>query len=425
MESKKLHLETRVLHSSYRSDETTKSVAVPIYQTTAFEFSSTEHAAKLFSLEEKGNIYTRLTNPTCEIFENKLADIEGGTSALSVSSGQTASLFSILNICQKGDNIISSTNLYGGTHTLFSSTLKKMGIEVRFCDPKNLKEFEQKIDKNTKAFYAETLPNPKLEVFPIEEVAKIAHDNNCPLIIDNTCAPLICSPFEHGANIVVYSATKYIGGHGTSLGGIIVENNSFDWKKHNNHPLMNAPDESYHGVIWSDIKENAFMTKARTTVLRDMGGALAPFNAYSFIQGLETLPLRMKAHCENAILIAQYLKKHPKIKKVIHPSIMQGQNKKNADKYLKNGYGALLGIELEGGKEAGRRFINNLELFYHVANIGDAKSLAIHPATTTHQQLTDEQQLSCGVTKGYVRLSIGIEHYKDLINDLEQALAKV
>jgi O-acetylhomoserine (thiol)-lyase len=425
MDNKNYHPQTKVLHSSYRSDKTTNSVTVPIYQTTAFEFDSAEHAANLFALKEGGNIYTRLTNPTCEIFEKRMADLHGGTAALAVSSGQTATMFSVLNLCEKGDNFVSSTDLYGGSHTLFSSTFKKMGIEVRFADPKNPENFKELIDEKTRCIYAETLPNPKLEVFPISEVAKIANSANIPLIMDNTCAPIICNPFDFGASIIVYSTTKYIGGHGTSLGGMIIESGDFDWKSAKDTlPLLNEPDESYHGIVWSDFEKSAYIIKARSTLLRDVGGAMSPFNAFSFIQGLETLPLRMRAHCENATKIASFLENHPKVLKVIHPSVMSGVAKQRADKYLCHGQGALMGIELKGGIEAGRKFIDNLKLFYHVANIGDARSLAIHPATTTHQQLTKEEQLASGVTEGYVRLSIGIEYPEDLIADLTQALEK-
>lgn len=421
------HVETIVLHAGYRSDPTTNSVAVPIYQTTSYQFNSPEHAANLFALKELGNIYTRIMNPTCAVLEERIAALEGGVAALALGSGQAASLFAVQNICHAGDNFVASTDLYGGTWNLFANTMKTMGIEVRFVDPSDPENFRRATDAKTRCYYAETLPNPKLTVFPIAEVAKIGRELGVPLIMDNTAAPVICRPLEHGAAIVMHSTTKYIGGHGTSIGGIIVDGGNFDWEKHaDRFPMLNTPDPSYHGAVWTQAVKPlgpiAYILKARVTLLRDVGAAMSPFNAFMFIQGLETLALRMRAHNENALKVAEYLKGHPKVTKVIHPSQHTGEQKRRAETYLKGGMGALLGFELKGGKEAGRRFIEKLKMFYHVANIGDARSLAIHPATTTHSQLTAEEQLQTGVTDGYVRLSIGIEHIEDILADLDQAL---
>ena len=422
--------ETLVLHSGYRSDSATTSVAVPIYQTTSYQFHNTEHAANLFALSELGNIYTRLMNPTTDVLEQRVCALEGGAAAVGVASGQAASTFAVLNIAQAGDNIVSSTDLYGGTWNLFANTFKQLGVEVRFVDPTDSEDFRAAVDDKTRAFYAETLPNPKLNVFPIAEVAKIGEELGVPLIMDNTAAPVLCRPLDHGAHIVMYSTTKYIGGHGTSIGGMVVDGGTFDWEKHAaRFPLLNAPDPSYHGAVWTEAVKPlgpiAYAIKLRCTLLRDVGAATSPFNAFQTIQGLETLPLRMERHCENAGKVAAYLAGHAKVSKVIHPSRQEGESRRRADTYLKGGYGALLGFELKGGKDAGRAFIDALEMFYHVANIGDARSLAIHPATTTHSQLGAEEQHATGVSDGYVRLSIGIEHIDDIIADLQQALAKV
>jgi O-acetylhomoserine (thiol)-lyase len=420
--------ETIVLHAGYRSDSATNAVAVPIYQTTSYQFQSSEHAANLFGLKEFGNIYTRIMNPTCAVLEERVAALEGGVAALAVSSGQAASAFAIQNIAKAGDNFVASTDLYGGTWNLFANTLKDQGLEVRFVDPSDPENFRRATDAKTRAYYAETLPNPKLAVFPIKEVADIGRSLGVPLIMDNTAAPVLCKPFDHGAAIIVYSTTKYIGGHGTSIGGLLVDGGNFDWEKHaDRFPGLNQPDPSYHGAVWTQAVKPlgpiAYIIKARVTLLRDLGAAMSPFNAFLFIQGLETLPLRMRQHCENAIKTADYLKKHPAVTKVIFPGFQTGETKRRADTYLKGGYGALLGFELKGGKEAGRKFIDALQLFYHVANIGDARSLAIHPATTTHSQLSPEEQLKTGVTDNYVRLALGIEHIDDIIADLDQALA--
>jgi O-acetylhomoserine (thiol)-lyase len=423
--------ETIALHAGWRSDGATTAVAVPIYQTTAYQFDSTEHAANLFGLAEMGNIYTRIMNPTNDVLEQRIAALEGGAAGLAVASGQAASAMAIQNIARAGDNFVASTDLYGGTWNLFSNTMKDMGIECRFVDPTDPQAFANATDDRTRCYYAETLPNPKLKVFPIKEVAEIGRKLGVPLIMDNTAAPILCRPFDHGAAVVVYSTTKYIGGHGTSIGGMIVDGGNFDWESHKERfPMLNEPDPSYHGAVWTEAVKPmgpvAYIIKARVTLLRDMGAAMSPFNAFQFIQGLETLPLRMRAHCENATAVAAYLSKHDKVAEVIHPSVMDGEDRRRADAVMSGGYGGLVGFDFgDGGKAAGQKFIDSLKLFYHVANIGDARSLAIHPATTTHSQLSAEEQLQTGVTDGYVRLSVGIEHIDDIIADLDQALAAV
>ena len=422
--------ETIAIHGGdYRKDAATNSVAVPIYRTTSYQFDNTEHAANLFGLKEFGNIYTRIMNPTNDVLEKRLAELEGGLAALAVSSGQTASTFAILNVAQSGDNIVSSTDLYGGTVNLFTHTLKKLGIEVRYADPSNPANFEKLVDDKTRAFYAETLPNPYLRVFPISEVADIGKKYSIPLIVDNTAAPIICKPFDHGAAIVVYSLTKYIAGHGSVIGGAVIDSGNFDWtKKPNRQPLFNEPDASYGGAIWGKVVPEltganvSFAVRARVVLLRDLGSALSPDNAFGIIQGLETLALRMKQHCSNAEAVVEFLKSNKNVSKIIYPSEYKGNIAERAKKYLKNGNGALVGLELKGGINAGKKFIDSLKLLYHVANIGDARSLAIHPASTTHSQLTPEEQLKAGVTPGYIRLSIGIEHPDDIINDIKQAL---
>ena len=420
--------ETIVLHAGWRKDDMTNAVAVPIYQTTAYQFDSTEHAGNLFALKEFGNIYTRIMNPTQDVLEQRIAALEGGVAALCVASGQAASAFSIQNLCRTGDNFVASTDLYGGTWNLFANTLAEMGIECRFVDPADPEAFARATDDRTRCYYAETLPNPKLEVFPIGEVAAIGRKLGVPLIMDNTAAPILCRPLDHGAAIVVHSTTKYIGGHGTSIGGIIVDGGNFDWEAGGDKfPSLNTPDPSYHGAVWTEAVKPlgpiAYIIRARVVLLRDLGAAMSPFNAYNFIQGMETLPLRMRAHCENAAAVAEHLAKHARVTRVIHPSQMSGVARERADKYLKGGYGGLLGFELAGGVESGKKFIEALQMFYHVANIGDTRSLAIHPASTTHSQLSAEEQLATGVTEGYVRLSVGIEHIDDIIADLDQALA--
>jgi len=422
--------ETIAIHGGdYRKDAATNSVAVPIYRTTSYQFDNTEHAANLFGLKEFGNIYTRIMNPTNDVLEKRLAELEGGLAALAVSSGQTASTFAILNVAQSGDNIVSSTDLYGGTVNLFTHTLKKLGIEVRYADPSDPANFEKLVDDKTRAFYAETLPNPYLRVFPIREVADIGKKYSIPLIVDNTAAPIICKPFDHGAAIVVYSLTKYIAGHGSVIGGAVIDSGNFDWTKNpNRQPLFNEPDASYGGAIWGKVVPEltganvSFAVRARVVLLRDLGSALSPDNAFGIIQGLETLALRMKQHCSNAEAVVEFLKSNKNVSKIIYPSEYKDNIAERAKKYLKNGNGALVGLELKGGINAGKKFIDSLKLLYHVANIGDARSLAIHPASTTHSQLTPEEQLKAGVTPGYIRLSIGIEHPDDIINDIKQAL---
>ena len=422
------HAETLGLHAGQRVDPATNSVAVPIYQTTSYQFDSTEHAANLFALKELGNIYTRIMNPTCAVLEERMAAIDGGVAALALASGQAASAVAIQNISQTGDNIVSSTDLYGGTWNLFANTLRTMGIEVRFVDPADPEAFANATDEKTRGYYAETLPNPKLQVFPIEEVAAVGQRFGVPLIMDNTACPVVCKPIDHGAAVIVYSTTKYVGGHGNSIGGVIVDSGKFDWEAHGDRfPLLTQPDPSYHGAVWTEAAKPlgpiAYILKARVTLLRDLGSCMSPFNAFLFIQGLETLALRMRAHSDNAAKVAEWLQTQNKVTGVIYPGLMKGLYRRRADKYLTYGYGALVGFELEGGKDSGRRFIDALKMFYHVANIGDARSLAIHPASTTHSQLTPEDQEATGVTEGYVRLSIGLEHIDDILADLDQALS--
>ncbi len=420
--------ETLVLHAGYRADPTTGSVAVPIYQTTSYQFASTEHAANLFALKELGNIYTRIMNPTTDVLEKRIAALEGGVAALAVASGQAASAFSLQNLASAGDNVVSSTDLYGGTWNLFANTLKQQGLEVRFVDPSDPENFRRATDARTRAYYAETLPNPKLAVFPIREVAEIGRGLGIPLIMDNTAAPILCRPLDHGAAIVVYSTTKYIGGHGTSIGGVIVDGGNFDWAAHKDRqPNLNTPDPSYHGAIWTEAVKPlgpiAYIIRARVILLRDLGSALSPFNAFQTLQGLETLPLRIREHSRNAAAVAAFLKQQKAVTNVIYPGLQEGESRRRADAYLKGGHGGLLGFELAGGRDAGRRFIDALKLVYHVANIGDARTLAIHPASTTHSQLSPAEQAASGVTDGYVRLSVGIEHIDDILADLKQALA--
>ncbi len=420
--------ETIVLHGGYRNDPVTGAVAVPIYQTTSYQFNDAQHAENLFALKELGNIYTRIMNPTADVLEQRLAALEGGVAALALGSGQAASMYAVMNLCRSGDNFVSSTDLYGGTWNLFANTLKDFGVEARFVDPADPENFAKATDDRTRCYYAETLPNPKLNVFPIKEVADIGRGLGVPLIMDNTACPIICRPFDHGAAVVMYSTTKYLGGHGTSIGGVLVDGGNFDWEAHKERfPTLNEPDPSYHGAVWTEAVKPlgpiAFILRARVVLLRDVGAAPSPFNSFQTIQGLETLPLRMRAHCDNAVKVADYLAGHDKVETVIYPNQQDGEMRRRADAYMSGGYGALVGFELAGGKEAGATFIDSLNMFYHVANIGDARSLAIHPATTTHSQLSAEEQEQTGVTPGYVRLSIGIEHIDDIIADLDQALA--
>lgn len=421
------HAETILLHAGWRADPATGAVAVPIYQTTSYQFRDTEHASNLFALKELGNIYTRIMNPTTDVLEKRVAALEGGVTALALASGQAASAFAIQNLARAGDNVVSSTDLYGGTWNLFAHTLKDQGIEVRFVDPIDPQNFRRATDDRTRAYYAETLPNPKLTVFPIAEVAAIGRPLGIPLIMDNTATPILTKPFEHGAAVVVYSTTKYLGGHGNSIGGLIVDGGNFDWAAYpERQPALNTPDPSYHGAVWTEAVKPlgpiAYAIKARVTLLRDIGAALSPFNAFLIIQGLETLALRMREHCKNAQSVVEFLRTRKDVSRIIHPSQQQGVHRQRADRYLKGGFGGLVGFELAGGKEAGRRFIDALQLHYHVANIGDARSLAIHPATTTHSQLTPNEQLATGVSDGYVRLSVGIEHIDDIVSDIKVGL---
>ena len=419
------------LHAGWRKDENTNSVAVPIHQTTSYQFDNTDHAANLFGLSELGNIYSRIMNPTCDVLENRLAAIEGGVMALAVSSGQAASAYAIQNIAKSGDNIVASSHLYGGTYNQFKNTFSDMGIEVRFVDPADPQNFLNATDEKTRAYYGEVLPNPSFEVFPIQEVADIGRPLGIPLIVDNTAAPIICKPIEHGAAVVIHSTTKFIGGHGTSIGGIIIDSGNFDWESAGaeRQPALNTPDPSYGGAVWVEAVKPlgpiAYVLKARVTLLRDMGAAMSPFNAFMFIQGLETLSLRIREHSANAEKVAAFLESHDAVERVIYPSVQKGVAKERAEKYLNGGNGALMGFELKGGLEAGKKFIDSLELLYHVANIGDSRSLAIHPASTTHSQLSPEEQLSTGVTPGFVRLSIGIEHIDDIIDDIKQSLENI
>jgi len=422
--------ETIGLHAGWRKDENTNSVAVPIHQTSSFLFDDCDHAANLFSLSEVGNIYSRIMNPTCAVLEDRIAALEGGVGSLAVASGQAASAIAIQNIAKNGDNIVASSHLYGGTYNQFKNSMSDMGIEVRFVDPADPQNFINATDDKTRAYYGEVLPNPSFEVFPISEVAELGRPLGIPLIVDNTAAPVICKPFDHGAAIIIHSTTKFIGGHGTSIGGIIVDSGNFDWELFpDRQPALNTPDASYGGAIWTEAVKPlgpiAYILKARTTILRDMGAAMSPFNAFMFIQGLETLALRMREHCSNAEKVTQYLTNHDSVERVIYPSVMEGYAKERAEKYLTRGNGGLMGFEIKGGVEAGKKFINALEMVYHVANIGDSRSLAIHPASTTHSQLSPEELESTGISASFVRLSIGLEHIDDIIADYEQALSKI
>ena len=424
----KLKLETLALHGGQEPDPTTGSRAVPIYQTTSYQFKSTEHAANLFGLREFGNIYTRIMNPTNDVLEKRIALLDGGVGALAVSSGQAASTLAILNIAQAGDEIVSADNLYGGTYNLFHYTLPKLGVGVKFVKSNDLAAFQKAITPRTKAIYAESIGNPKLDVADLEGISRVAHKNGIPLILDNTVSPYLLRPFDFGVDIIVYSATKFIGGHGTSIGGLIVDSGKFDWTN-GKFPLISEPEPSYHGLNFVEalkpLGNIAYIIKARVTLLRDLGPALSPFNAFLFLQGLETLHLRMPRHSENALAVAKYLSNHHKVSWVNYPGLDSSPEKERVKKYLPKGTGAILGFGIKGGLEAGRKFIDSLELISHLANVGDAKTLAIHPATTTHQQLSPEEQIATGVTPDFVRLSIGIEHIDDIIADIEQALKKV
>ncbi|OGO70669.1 MAG: O-acetylhomoserine aminocarboxypropyltransferase, partial [Chloroflexi bacterium RBG_19FT_COMBO_56_12] len=413
----------RQLHAGQSPDPTTGARAVPIYQTTSYAFRDSEHAARLFALEESGNIYTRIMNPTSDVFEQRLADLEGGVGALAVSSGHAAQAQAIFALCQAGDHIVSASTLYGGTYNQFAYTFPRLGIDVTLVDPRDPQNFRRAIRSNTKILYGETLGNPRIDVFPFEAVAGIAAESRIPLMIDNTFAtPYLNRPFEWGANIVVHSATKFIGGHGTSIGGVIVDGGNFDWAGSGRFASFTTPDPSYHGLVYASLGAPAFITKARVQVLRDIGGCLSPFNSFLFLQGLETLSLRMERHVQNAQAVAEFLEAHPRVAWVTYPGLKSHPDHAAAKKYLPKGPGAILGFGVQGGLEAGRRFIDRLQLFSHLANVGDSKSLAIHPASTTHSQLTPDQQLSAGVTSDFIRLSIGTEDIDDILWDLEQAL---
>lgn len=417
--------DTLAVHGGQVPDPTTGARAVPIYQTTSYVFKDTDHAARLFGLQEFGNIYTRIMNPTSDVFEQRMALLEGGVAALAVSSGQSAITLSLLNLTRPGDEIVAASSLYGGTYSLFTYTFPKMGITVRFVDPSNPENFRCAINEKTKAVFAETIGNPRLDIFDVEAVAQIAHEAGVPLILDNTTpSPYLFRPIAHGADIVVHSATKFIGGHGTSIGGVIVDSGKFDWTN-GRFPDLTEPDPSYHGLRYVEaLGPLAYIIKARVQLLRDIGPSLSPFNAFLFLQGLETLPLRMERHSSSALAVARYLQAHPLVDWVNYPGLPGHPSYDLLPKYLPKGAGALVGFGIKGGREAGRRFIDGLKLFSHLANIGDAKSLAIHPATTTHSQLTPDEQLFTGVSDDYVRLSVGLEDVADLLADLEQALGR-
>lgn len=420
---RKYRLETLALHAGHKVDSDTLSRAVPIYQTTSYCFKDTDHAARLFALEEFGNIYTRLMNPTTDVFEKRLAALEGGVGGLALSSGQSAIYVSIFNICGAGGHLVSSNSLYGGTVTLFSQTFHKLGIEVTFVDPKRVENFAKAIKPNTRLIYIETIGNPKNDVLEYEKIADIAHKNGMPVICDSTVTtPILFRPIEYGIDIVVHSCTKFIGGHGTSIGGAIVDSGKFDWTN-GRYPEMTEPDPSYHGVKYvQQFGELAYIIKARTQFLRDMGSCMSPFNAFLFLQGLETLHLRMPRHSENALKLAHWLEKRKQVSWVNYPGLKSHPDYALAKKYLPNGQGAILGFGIKGGKKAGIKFINSVKLASHLANIGDSKTLVIHPASTTHQQLSRQEQLAAGVTEDYIRVSVGTEHIDDIIADFEEAL---
>jgi len=419
--------ETVALHGGQSPDPTTGSRAVPIHQTTSYQFKSSEHAANLFALKEFGNIYTRLMNPTTDVFERRIAELDGGVGALAVASGQSAITLSLLNIARAGDEIVAADNLYGGTYNLFHYTFPRLGIKVHFVPSEDLGALDKAITSRVKAVYAESIGNPKLDVADLEGISKVAHSHGVPLVLDNTVSPYLLRPFEHGVDVAVYSATKFIGGHGTSIGGVIVDSGKFDWSG-GKFPLISEPDPSYHGLDFIEalkpLGNLAYIIKARVTLLRDLGPALSPFNSFQFLQGLETLHLRLVRHSENALAVAKFLERHPRVTWTRYPGLESSPQQAKAKKYLPRGAGAILGFGIEGGAAAGARFIDSLKLISHVANVGDAKTLAIHPATTTHSQLSPEEQARTGVTPDYVRLSVGIEHVDDILADVSQALDK-
>jgi O-acetylhomoserine (thiol)-lyase len=422
-------LETKCLHAGYEPEATTLSQAVPIYRTSSYRFKSTEHAANLFTLKELGNIYTRLMNPTTDVLEQRVAALEGGAAGLALASGTSAIFYSIINLAQAGDEIVAAANLYGGTYTQFASILPQLGIKVVLVDPNDPENFAKAITPKTKALYAETIGNPSLDVTDISAVADIAHAHQLPLIIDNTFAtPALTRPLEHGADIVVHSLTKWLGGHGTAIGGIVVDSGKFDWNS-GKHPLFTEPDSSYFNIRFGsdlgDLGPLAYILRMRLVPLRNLGACISPDNAWNFLQGVETLPLRMERHCGNALTVAQHLERHPKVDWVRYPGLAGDPSYSKAQKYLPKGAGGVVVFGVKGGVEEGRAFIENLELFSHLANVGDARSLAIHPSSTTHSQLTSEQQAAGGITPELVRLSIGIEHIDDILADVDKALESV
>ncbi len=421
---------TVALHGGQQPDPATNARAVPVYQTTSYVFNSAEHAASLFALQEFGNIYTRIMNPTTDVLEKRLAELDGGVGALALASGQAAITLTVLNLARSGHNIVSTSYLYGGTYNLFHYTLPRLGIEVRFVDSSDARNLEAAIDAKTRLLYTESIGNPKNNVDDFDAIADISHRHGLPLVVDNTVSPYIFRPFDHGADIIVYSLTKFIGGHGTSIGGAIVDSGRFNWAN-GNFPEFTNPDPSYHGMVFWEpfglhdkaiIRGAAFIIKARVQLLRDLGPCLSPFNSFLFLQGLETLPLRMEKHCENALRVAEWLAGQPDVCWVNYPLLSNHQDFERAKRYLANGAGAIVGFGIRGGIEAGKKLINSVKLFSHLANIGDAKSLIIHPASTTHQQLTSEERLSTGVTDDFIRLSVGTEDIRDILADLEQAI---
>ncbi len=439
--------ETLAVHAGQVPDPATRSRAVPIYQTTSYAFQDTEDAASLFSLkpevwaprlnltqeglrpedfppEATGNIYTRIMNPTTDVLEKRMMQLEGGVGALATASGSAAVTYAILNICRAGDHVVSSSSLYGGTYNLFLHTLPQYGVTTTFVDGSDPENFARAITERTRCVFVETIGNPRLDTPDLEAIARVAHDAGVPLIVDNTVAtPYLCRVFDYGADVAVHSLTKFCGGHGTSIGGVIVDSGKFDWKASGRFPMFTEPDPSYHGVVWADaVGPAAYVIRARTILLRDTGACLSPFNSFLFLQGLETLHLRMERHCENAMAVSRFLEQHPKVEWVIYPGLPNHPTHELAKKYLSGGFGALVGFGIQGGLEAGKRFIDNVKLFSHLANIGDAKSLAIHPASTTHSQLSPEEQEAAGVSPDFVRLSVGIEHIDDILEDLDQAL---
>ncbi|QTL98727.1 aminotransferase class V-fold PLP-dependent enzyme [Iocasia frigidifontis] len=420
-----LGFDTLSIHGGQEADPTTGARAVPIYQTTSFVFEDTDQAARLFGLEEEGNIYSRIGNPTTDVLEKRIAALEGGIGALAVSSGQAAETLAALNIARQGDEIVSGSSIYGGTYNLFKHTLPKLGIKVSFADASNPDSFKEKINEKTRALYVETIGNPELVVPDIEEIARVAHQAGIPLIMDNTFAtPYLCRPFDYGADIVLHSTTKFIGGHGTSIGGVIVDSGNFDWGN-GKFPELVEPDPSYHGLRYQEqFAEAAYIGKARVQLLRDLGSCISPFNSFLLLQGLETLSLRMERHCQNAAGVVEFLQNNSKVGWVKYPSTVEHDTHANAARYLKKGSGGILTFGIKGGIENGKRFIESLQLVSHLANVGDTRTLAIHPASTTHQQLSEEEQQASGVRPDMIRLSVGLEDLEDIVNDIDQALNK-